>query len=110
MADTEGNVTYTAYRDAGRWMEAVFQADDGILFGWYYNESAHLVPQEMHEGRRFAMTAPFIGAAVSSDNGRTWYDLGLVLAGGSETLHVIRLIRPRRETEAGGAERGDQEM
>lgn len=84
----EGNVTYTAYRDGGRWLEAVFQADDGTLFGWYHNEPAHLVPPEMHEGRRFPMTAPFIGAAVSYDNGLTWDDLGLVLAGGPETLNL----------------------
>jgi hypothetical protein len=81
-------ITYTAYRDGGRWMEAVFQADDGTLFGWYHNEPAHLVPPEMHEGRRFPMTAPFIGAAVSYDNGQTWDDLGLVLAGGAETLNL----------------------
>jgi hypothetical protein len=73
----EGNVAYTAYRDGGRWMEAVFQADDG--------DPLRLVPQrarspgspEMHEGRRFPMTAPFIGAAVSYDNGQTWDDLAL---------------------------------
>lgn len=82
------DVTYTAYRDGGRWLEAVFQADDGTLFGWYHNEPAHLVPPEMHEGRRFPMTAPFIGAAVSYDNGLTWDDLGLVLAGGPETLNL----------------------
>lgn len=84
----EGNVAYTAYRDGGRWMEAVFQADDGTLFGWYHNEPAHLVPPEMHEGRRFPMTAPFIGAAVSYDNGRNWDDLGLILAGGPESLNL----------------------
>lgn len=83
-----GKITYTAYRDGGRWMEAVFQADDGTLFGWYHNEPAHLVPPEMHEGRRFPMTAPFIGAAVSYDNGQTWDDLGLILAGGPETLNL----------------------
>jgi hypothetical protein len=34
------------------------------------------------------MTAPFIGAAVSYDNGQTWDDLGLILAGGPETLNL----------------------
>ncbi|MBS3933402.1 MAG: hypothetical protein KGZ35_03515 [Truepera sp.] len=81
-------VTYTAYRDGGRWIESVFQDADGTLFGWYHNEPAHLVPPEMHIGRRFPMTAPFIGAAVSDDNGQTWDDLGLILAGGPETLNL----------------------
>jgi hypothetical protein len=41
-------VTYTAYRDGGRWIESVFQDTDGTLSGWYHNEPAHLVPPEMH--------------------------------------------------------------
>lgn len=81
-------ITYTAYRDGGRWLESVFQDEDGTLFGWYHNEPAHLVPPEMHVGRRFPMTAPFIGAAVSYDNGQSWDDLGLVLAGGPDTLNL----------------------
>jgi hypothetical protein len=81
-------ITYTAYRDGGRWIESVHQEPDGTLFGWYHNEPAHLVPPEMHIGRRFPMTAPFIGAAVSYDNGQTWDDLGLILAGGPETLNL----------------------
>jgi hypothetical protein len=81
-------ITYTAYRDGGRWIESVYQTEDGTLYGWYHNEPAHLVPPEMHVGRRFPMTAPFIGAAVSYDNGQTWDDLGLILAGGPETLKL----------------------
>lgn len=84
----KGEITYTAYRDGGRWMEAVHQTSDGTLFGWYHNEPAHLMPPEMQEGRRFPLTAPFIGATVSYDNGLTWDDLGLVLAGGTETLNL----------------------
>lgn len=83
----EREITYTAYRDGGRWLEAVHQQGD-TLYGWYHNEPAHLVPPEMHEGRRFPMTAPFIGAAVSYDKGLTWDDLGLILAGGPETLNL----------------------
>ena len=84
----KGEIVYTAYRDGGRWMEAVHRTRDGTLYGWYHNEPAHLVPPEMQGGRRFPMTAPFIGAAVSYDNGETWDDLGLVLAGGAETLNL----------------------
>ena len=81
-------ITYTAYRDGGRWIESVYQEEDGTLYGWYHNEPAHLVPEEMQVGRQFPLTAPFIGAVVSYDNGQTWDDLGLVLTGGPETLNL----------------------
>jgi hypothetical protein len=83
-----GDITFTAWRDGGRWIESVHQESDGTLFGWYHNEPAHLVPDHMHVGRQFPLTAPFIGAVVSYDNGATWDDLGLVLAGGPETLEL----------------------
>ena len=38
-------------------------------------------------GAYFA-TAPFIGAAASYDNGVSWDDLGLVLAGNPDTLNL----------------------
>ncbi len=81
-------IVYNAWRDGGRWIESVHQDPDGTLYGWYHNEPAHYVPDEYHQGRQFPMTAPFIGAAVSYDNGVSWDDLGLILAGGAETLHL----------------------
>jgi hypothetical protein len=83
-----GDVIFTGWRDGGRWIESVYQEPDGTLFGWYHNEPAHLVPDELQKGRQFPLTAPFIGAVVSYDNGKTWDDLGLVLAGGPETLEL----------------------
>jgi hypothetical protein len=83
-----GPITFTGWRDGGRWIESVHQEDDGILLGWYHNEPAHLVPEELQEGRQFRMTAPFIGAAISYDQGKTWDDLGLVLAGDEDTLEL----------------------
>ncbi|MBI4929045.1 MAG: hypothetical protein HY835_14855, partial [Anaerolineae bacterium] len=71
-------IIYTAWRDGGRWIESVHQEPDGTLFGWYHNEPAHLVPDEYHVGRQFPLTAPFIGAVVSYDNGDSWDDLGLI--------------------------------
>jgi hypothetical protein len=59
--------------DGGRWMEAVIRDDSGALYGWYHNEP----------GTRCAgdgKTAPLIGAGISNDSGRTWKDLGIVLA------------------------------
>jgi hypothetical protein len=81
-------IVYNAWRDGGRWFESVHQDADGTLYGWYHNEPAHLIGPEWQEGRQFPLTAPFIGAAVSYDNGETWDDLGLVLAGGPETLNI----------------------
>jgi len=81
-------ISWTAWRDGGRWIEAVHQEPDGTLLGWYHNEPAHLVPDEYQVGRQFPLTAPFIGAVISHDNGKTWDDLGLVLVGGSETLNL----------------------
>jgi len=81
-------ITYNAWRDGGRWIESVHQEADGTLFGWYHNEPAHYIGPEYQVGRQFPMTAPFIGAVVSYDNGYTWDDLGLVLAGGPETLNL----------------------
>ncbi len=82
------DITFTGWRDGGRWMEAIHQEPDGTLYGWYHNEPAHLIPAEYQQGRQFPMTAPFIGAAASYDNGATWDDLGLILAGGPETLNL----------------------
>jgi hypothetical protein len=83
-----GDITFTGWRDGGRWIESVHQDPDGVLYGWYHNEPAHLVPDQYQVGRQFPLTAPFIGAVVSYDNGATWDDLGLVLAGGPETLEL----------------------
>jgi hypothetical protein len=58
--------------NGGRWMEAVWRADDGVLYGWYHHEPVGLCPGT-------TLTAPKIGAARSEDNGATWIDLGFVL-------------------------------
>lgn len=83
-----GEVTFTSFRDGGKWLESVFLDEDGALYGWYHNEPAHLIGEEYQKGRQFPLTAPMIGAAVSHDNGQTWDDLGIVLSGGPETLNL----------------------
>jgi|YNPMSStandDraft_2_1061718.scaffolds.fasta_scaffold00517_14 hypothetical protein len=83
-----GEITYTAWRDGGRWIESVFPDEDGTLYGWYHNEPAHLIGEEYQQGRQFRLTAPMIGAVVSRDNGATWDDLGIILNGGPETLNL----------------------
>ena len=83
-------ITYTAWRDGGRWIESVHQDPDGVLYGWYHNEPAHFteIPESYQEGRQFRLTAPFIGAVVSYDNGENWDDLGLVITAGPKTLNL----------------------
>ena len=57
----------------GQWMEATYRAEDGTLYGWYHNEPPGLC------GSGSRLTAPRIGALVSSDDGLTWKDLGVIL-------------------------------
>jgi hypothetical protein len=80
-------ITYTTYRDGGRWIESVHQDPDGVLYGWYHNEPMYLIPEEVQQGRSFRLTSPFIGAVVSHDNGKTWDDLGLIIAGRPDTMN-----------------------
>lgn len=53
----------------GRWIEATYLAKDGQLYMWYHNEPP-VIPGK---------TAPRIGSMVSTDNGLSWRDLGIVL-------------------------------
>jgi hypothetical protein len=64
-------VRFSNQISGGRWIEAVLQADDGMLYGYYHNEPSGLCPG--------AKTAPRIGAARSFDNGFSWQDLGIIL-------------------------------
>lgn len=93
-----GEITYTAWRDGGRWIESVYQETNGWLLGWYHNEPVHYIPAEYQVGRHFPMTAPFIGAVISYDNGLNWDDLGLVLTGAPDSLNLTE----RNEWFAGG--------
>ena len=52
-----------------RWIEATHKARDGKLYMWYHNEPP------LPGGR----TAPRIGTMVSTDNGLSWRDLGIVI-------------------------------
>lgn len=63
----------------GRWIEASWRAEDGVLYGWYHFEPTGLVPGT-------GLTAPRIGALRSTDNGATWRDLGIVLEARANTL------------------------
>jgi hypothetical protein len=81
-------ILYTAWRDGGRWIESVHQDPDGTLFGWYHNEPAHWIEEKWQVGLKDRITAPFIGAVVSYDNGANWDDLGLVITAAYDTLNL----------------------
>ena len=57
------------------WIEAVWQDEDGTLYAWYHHEPVGVCPGS-------SLTAPVIGALVSTDGGATFTDLGIVLASG----------------------------
>ncbi|MBI4582961.1 MAG: hypothetical protein HY717_02910 [Planctomycetes bacterium] len=66
--------------NGGRWIECTWKDDDGSLYGWYHHEPAGLCPGT-------SLTAPKIGAVVSSDNGARFQDLGIVLEARAGTLN-----------------------
>ena len=62
---------------APHWLEALWQDKDGTLWGWY-----HCEPLGMFEGS--TLTAPKIGAAMSNDGGKSFFDFGIVMESGDE--------------------------
>lgn len=70
--------------NGGRWIEATFKDDDGILYGWYHNEPDGVCRPDMSA---LTLTAPRIGAVKSNDNGATWQDLGIILEMPANQLH-----------------------
>jgi hypothetical protein len=76
-----------------RWIEAVYAREDGVLFGLYHREE---YLGECPEREYF--TVPDIGVARSTDQGRTWRDLGIVL----QDLGVDRSCETPNRYFAGG--------
>ena len=60
---------------APAWIEAVWTESDGVVFAWYHQEQHGLCAGQ-------DLAVPRIGAAVSFDYGKTFQDLGIVLASG----------------------------
>jgi hypothetical protein len=56
------------------WIESLWRDEDGLIYGWYHHEPGGLCGGKM--------TAPKIGAVVSSDGGKNFSDLGIVLESG----------------------------
>ena len=57
------------------WIESVWEASDGVLYGWYHYERMGACPNSN-------LNIPEIGGLVSYDGGRTFRDLGIVLNSG----------------------------
>ena len=57
------------------WIEASWQDGDGTLYAWYHHELGGVCPGS-------SLTAPEIGALVSTDGGESFTDLGIVLSSG----------------------------
>ena len=66
-------VAFTKHPGHGVWMESIVTDDGGIWYGYYHHE------RPADECGRPDRQLPRIGAARSSDQGRTWEDLGIVL-------------------------------
>ncbi|MFN7936678.1 MAG: hypothetical protein U0R19_25375 [Bryobacteraceae bacterium] len=54
------------------WIESVWQSTDGKLYAWYHHEVIGVCPGTSY-------TTPEIGALVSTDGGRSFHDLGIIL-------------------------------
>lgn len=74
------DVVFTPHPGNGVWMEAVVVDDAGKWYGYYHNENPALVC-----GRQDRAVAR-IGAARSSDEGRTWEDRGIILEAPTDSI------------------------
>ncbi len=69
----EGGVTFTTHPGHGVWFEAIVADDHDQWYGFYHHE------RPADDCGRPDRQLPRIGAARSTDFGRTWDDLGIVL-------------------------------
>ena len=65
-------VTFSSDATAPRWLEAIVADVTGVLYGYYHSEPPGVCGES-------SKTAPRIGAARSTDYGRSWEDLGILL-------------------------------
>ncbi len=81
LAPVSQRTSYDNEKDynGGRWIEATWKADDGKLYGWYHREPGGVCPGK-------TLTAPEIGAVVSTDNGMNWRDLGIILKAPDDSI------------------------
>jgi hypothetical protein len=69
----DGLVAFTSHPGHGVWIESIIPADDGTWYAYYHHErAADLCGRPDRQ-------LPRIGALRSTDLGRTWDDLGIIL-------------------------------
>jgi hypothetical protein len=68
-------VLFDTYTRPHRWIESVHRDPGGRIFAWYHHEPGAVCANA-------PLTAPQIGALVSTDGGRSFFDLGIVLSSG----------------------------
>jgi hypothetical protein len=67
-------IEFEGEQPGGIWMEAIVKDEGGAWYGYYHNE-----PPIDHVCEGIEKTMPRIGAARSTDLGRRWMDLGIIL-------------------------------
>jgi hypothetical protein len=84
-----GPVTFTTHPGHGVWMESIVADAAGVWYGYYHHE------RPADDCGRPERQLPRIGSARSSDRGRTWEDLGIVLdapAGSAQCASTNRFV------------------
>ena len=66
------SVLFDNYDRVRRWFESIWIDDGGAIYAWYHHEPTGMCPGTY-------LTAPQIGASVSTDGGRSFTDLGIVI-------------------------------
>ncbi len=76
-----------------RWIESVYRRPStGALYGLYHTEEGPYVRCGAPFERPY-LSVPHIGLAKSTDDGRSWRNLGLILSDGSFPIHCDLPIR-----------------
>jgi hypothetical protein len=70
---SEGPVLFTSHPGHGVWIEAIIPADDGTWYAYFHHE------RSADSCGRPDRQLPRIGALRSTDRGRTWDDLGIII-------------------------------
>ncbi|MDX2268289.1 MAG: hypothetical protein NW208_09290 [Bryobacter sp.] len=65
-------VRFYSYDNVPLWLEATWKAPNGAIYGWYHHEIFLNCPA-------LPLSMPVIGALVSYDDGKTFFDLGIVM-------------------------------
>ena len=85
-SDGRAPFTYPALNYLWYWMESVWPAKDGTLYGWYHQEVPNICPPRAGAAAPGYPVRAKVGAARSKDQGKTWEDLGVVVGGNDSDI------------------------